>query len=190
MKIDLNLQEGVSGDWSVEKFSISEQEAKSFNLYEALHGRRFISSGTYWRLKCQNEVVMSNTPAEITEHENFINYAKGNILIAGLGLGMVIKALLDKPDVTHITVVEKSADVIKLIAPFYSSDKVTIVHEDIFHYRPQCIFDYAWFDIWTYISADNYTDMKRLNRKFAKFVTKIGHWCFMECKLKFLNNAI
>lgn len=131
---------------------------------------------------------MSNTPAEIRDHIGFIYQAKGNVLIAGLGLGMVLKALLEKGDVTHITVVEKSEDVIKLVSPFYQDERVTIIHEDIFNYKPEEIFDYSWFDIWTYICGDNYDDMKRLNRKFSRSVRNKGYWCYDECKQAYKND--
>lgn len=188
MKIDLNLKEAQCGDWKIEKFAISDNDVKYHNLYEAAHRGRYIESGTYWRLRHGKEVVMSNTPAEIRDHIGFIYKAKGNVLIAGLGLGMVLKALLAKDDVTHITVVEKSEDVIKLVSPFYQDERVTIVHEDIFNYKPKEIFDYGWFDIWTYICGDNYDDMKRLNRKFARSVKDKGHWCYYESKQAYIND--
>lgn len=189
MDIDLQLKEASSGDWKVEQFTITDNEAKIHNIRETLNCRgRFISSGTYWRLKCGSEVVMSNTPAEIDDHIRFISKASGNVLIAGLGLGMVVKALLDKPEVHHITVVEKSEDVIKLVSPYYQDSRVTIVHQDIFDYKPTDTFDYAWFDIWTYISEENYIEMKKLNRKFAKYVRVKKHWCYEICKQKYFNN--
>lgn len=188
MKIDLDLKEAQCGDWKIEKFTVSDNQAKYHNLYEVTHHGRFIESGTYWKLLHRREVVMSNTPAEIRDHIGFIFRAKGNVLIAGLGLGMVLKALLEKDDVTHITIVEKSEDVIKLVSPFYKDERVTIVHEDIFNYKPREIFDYGWFDIWTYICSDNYDDMKRLNRKFARSVKEKGHWCYDECKREYKND--
>lgn len=188
MKINLNLKEAQCGDWKIENFTVSDNQAKYHNLYEAAHRGRFIKSGTYWRLLHKGEVVMSNTPAEIRDHIEFISRAKGNVLIAGLGIGMVLKALLEKYDVNHITIVEKSEDVIKLVSPFYKDERVTIVHEDIFNYKPREIFDYGWFDIWTYICSDNYDDMKRLNRKFARSVKEKGHWCYDECKREYKND--
>lgn len=188
MKIDLKLQEGTSGDWRVEKFTLTEADAKMYNIREAINGRcRFIFAGTYWRLRYKKEIVMSNTPAEIDDHIRFISKAKGNVLIAGLGLGMVLKALLDKPEVHHITVVEESDDVIKLVSPFYQDKRVTIVHQDIFDYNPTETFDFAWFDIWTYICEDNYIDMKRLDRKFVKYAKVRKHWCYEECKKRYFK---
>lgn len=182
MKIDLDLCEGSCGEWSLEKFNVSELDAKSFNLRECVHRRRFISSGIYWKLVHRGETIMSNTPAEISDHQDFIMKANGNILVAGLGLGMVVKALLKKDNVLHITVVEKSSDVIKLVAPFYQDNRVSIINNDIFDYKPACKFDFAWFDIWTYISEDNYKEMVKLNRQFGRYVKMKEHWCYNQCR--------
>lgn len=182
MDIELNLQEGQSGDWKLEKFSVTEKQANSYNMREIFHQRRFIKPGDYWRLVYKGVIVMTNTPAEIIDHASFIRKAKGNILIAGLGLGMVAKALLDADRVAHITIVEKSEDVIKLVAPFYQDSRITIVNQDIFDFKPKEVYDFAWFDIWTYITSDNYNDMKRLNRKFGRYAKVKEHWCYDECK--------
>jgi len=190
MNIHLNLEEGSSGDWKLEKFSISEQQASIFNMRELFNSRRFINPGNYWKLVYKGETVMSNTSAEIKDHANFINMAKGKILIAGLGLGMVAKALLDKDCVSHITIVEKSSDVIKLVAPFYQDKRISIINQDIFNFNPKEVYDFAWFDIWTYIMSDNYKDMIMLNRKFGRFAKVKEHWCYNQCKRLYKHDLL
>ena len=64
---------------------------------------------------CDGKLIMSNTPAEVNDHYKFIQKAQGKVLIGGLGLGMVLKCLLDKKDVMKVVVVEQSPDVIKLL---------------------------------------------------------------------------
>ena len=185
MKIDLNLPCGKSGDWEILKFSVDEKEANTFNMHAMFGpcGSRCVIPGKYYKLTYKNEVIMSNTPAEVSDHMPFINNAKGNVLIGGLGLGMVVKALIDSPDVTKITVVELSKDVIKLSGPTYSSnEKVHIVNEDIYKYKPTEKFDYAWFDIWPNICGDNYEDMVKLHRHFRGKISHMMDWCGEECK--------
>lgn len=190
MNIRLNLEEGASGDWKLEKFSVSEPQAKFHNMRELFHSHRFINSGDYWRLVYKGEVVMSNTPAEIIDHSSFIAKAKGKVLIAGLGLGMVAKALLDNDCVSHITIVEKNSDVINLVSQFYNDKRISIIHQDIFDFNPTDVYDFAWFDIWTYISGDNYKDMQRLNRKFGNFAKVKEHWCYDQCKRLYKNDLL
>jgi len=190
MNIHLNLEEGASGDWKLEKFSVSEQQAKFHNMRELFHSHRFINPGNYWRLVYKGEIIMSNTSSEIADHYNFIKKAKGKILIAGLGLGMVVKALLDKDCVSHITIVEKSSDVINLVAPFYKDKRISIINQDIFSFNPKEVYDFAWFDIWTYIMSDNYKDMIRLNRKFGQFAKVKEHWCYNQCKRLYKHDLL
>lgn len=92
------VPEGKSGDWKVEKFTVSEEEAR-FNNARAMFSfssrGRFIEAGEYTRLMKENTVVMSDTPAELDDHRWFISHAHGNVLINGLGLGVVVQGLLD-----------------------------------------------------------------------------------------------
>lgn len=59
------IPEGKSGDWKVEKFDVSEQQAKIFNVLTAFKpgmSHRLIDPGAYKRLICDGSTVMSNTP--------------------------------------------------------------------------------------------------------------------------------
>lgn len=75
--------------------------------------------------------IMSDTPSEIREHKMAIEDATGDVVITGLGLGCIVSALLAKPDVNTITVVEIDRDVIALTGPYYADEpRVTIVNAD------------------------------------------------------------
>jgi hypothetical protein len=108
--------------------------------------------------------IMSDTPSEIREHAAAIEEASGKVLITGLGLGCIVSALLAKPDVEHITVVEIDRDVIALTGPYYQDDpRVTIVNMDARAAAPYFadqgeFFDYAWHDIWSHIADRNLDD--------------------------------
>lgn len=174
----MNLQPGQSGAWVLKRFTVTPQGAKMHNLHEVFNGRnRFISAGEYWGLFRDGKVIMSNTPAEIQDHIKFIHKASGKVLVGGLGLGMVLKCLLDNKAVTKVTVVEKSVDVIRLVAPSYTEDpRVEIVNADIFEYTPNEKYDCAWFDIWDDISGEEYPEMKRLHRKYGRYVGWSDSW--------------
>jgi 16S rRNA A1518/A1519 N6-dimethyltransferase RsmA/KsgA/DIM1 with predicted DNA glycosylase/AP lyase activity len=179
MKIDVDIPDGKSGNWSVETFTITEEEAKFNNMRSLFSSStRYVHPGTYKRLKINNDVMMSNTPAEIDDCCHFINIAKGSILINGLGLGVVIKALLNKPDVIDITVIELEKDVIDLIAPYYNDERLTIINDDAFTYTPpkNKKYDYVWHDIWLNICADNLKEMEKLHRKYGKKCGRHNYW--------------
>lgn len=106
-------------------------------------------------------------------------------LINGLGLGVVLSAILKKDTVTEVTVIEKSEDVINLVAPAFLLDKrVEIIHQDAFKYMPPKgeTYDFVWHDIWDDICADNIPEMTKLHRKYGKIAKWQDSWCKNECK--------
>lgn len=186
MKINVNVPCGISGEWRVEEFTVSQKDANLFNMRASFHpGAREIVPGKYKRLMRDRTVVMSNTPAEINDHRWFIDDAHGNILITGLGLGVVLTALLGKPDVKSITVIEISKDVIKLVSPTFKDDKrVKIIHADALKWKPPkgVKYDFIWHDIWDNICSDNLVEMKKLHRKFGKRTKWQRSWCRALCE--------
>lgn len=188
--IELNLTGGVSGVWELKKFTVDKDGAIFHNLRELLNGRnRFIASGEYWGLYRNGCIIMSNTPAEINDHLEFIRKASGKVLVGGLGLGMVIKYLLEKESITKVTVIEQSQDVIKLVACAYTNDpRVEIVNANIFEYKPSELYDCAWFDIWDDISGEEYPEMKTLHRKFGHFVGWSDSWLRNQSRKLYYKN--
>lgn len=175
------IPENKSGDWKVEKFTVTDAGAQLHNLRCAAHGSlsSIISPGDYTKLSYDGLLVMSDTPSELRDHELFIKNAKGSVLIAGLGLGLVTIEVAKKRNVTSIVIVEKSKDVIDLVWKYIPEDvgaRLEIVHADIFDYKPRHGFDYAWFDIWNYICEDNKKDFELLDSKFRSRVLNMGYW--------------
>lgn len=165
----VTIPEGASGDWAVSHFTIERS-----TLHDLLRGRG-IPPGRYTRLSNSREACfMSDTPAEYRDASYFIACATGHVLVSGLGLGMVIKALLLKSDVDSITVVELEADVIALVADHYADTRLRVVHGDAYRWKPDRRFDWAWHDIWADVSTDDLPDMARLCRHYAKAMTHPG----------------
>lgn len=169
----VDVPEGVSGDWSVSRFEVTESEGTLFNLRLIRDGqrRRVVPVGTYTRLSRKGEgVVMSDTPAEAWEHVRLMRVASGHVLLNGLGLGFALKALLSKPEVGSVTVIEKSADVIALVKPSIHDERVSIINADALTWRPSKgqRFDTVWHDIWTHISRDNKSQMTSLRRAYGR----------------------
>lgn len=97
------------------------------------------------------EVVMEDTPFELRTHLGFVMNAYGRVLVTGLGLGCVIRGLLVNPDVEHITCIENSEHVLRLVAPHMPTDRVTIIQADALEWCAQnrSQFDCGWHDLWT-----------------------------------------
>lgn len=194
-KYMVDVPDGASGNWGVRKFSVNEKEASlgaTLAMYSGGGLGRFVPSGIYTALyrargpfipdENMGDIIMSDTPDEIRDHSRFMHRSKGDVLIAGLGLGMVLQGCAVKNEVTSVTVIEQSPDVIKLVEAHYKAKpfghKVTIVNADIFEWKPTkgVKFDYAWYDIWDNLCTDNLDEIAKLNRKFARICPEKGSW--------------
>ena len=179
MKINLDfIKDETLGAYSIETLNITSKEAELHNLRCIINNRpeQMIKAGQFKILKENGEIWMSNTLMEVRTHQEAISRAKGNILVAGLGLGMFLTAIKDKKEVNKITVIEKSKEVIELIGKYYQDKKIEIVNADIFKYQTKEKFDFIWLDIWPYICNDNLQEMEFLKNKFSKNSKDILCW--------------
>ena len=187
----VRVKPGTSEHFRIDEFTIDSEHARAFNLREMWNRtRRFVKPGTYTRLCGDGRgVIMSNTPAEIDDHREAVNLAQGDVFIAGLGIGMVLEAMLSKADVHSITVLEIEPEIIGLVAPYYADEpKVSILRGNA--WDPTALpdgkrFDFLYFDIWDTICGDNYREMKDLNRLYRsrkKRGAKTVFWCRDLCK--------
>lgn len=184
--IKIDVPDGKSGNWEVKTFKVSDEDSKMMRIRSVFNkGRGRLPAGTYKKLNRGSVLVMSNTPDEIRDCLPFVHRARGSVLVNGLGLGVLLKLLLEKEEITDITVIEKSKDVIALVAPTYAHEKrLTIINEDAFAYKPPKgkRYDCVWHDIWDYICGDNLPEMKSLHRKYGKRADLQLSWCRAECE--------
>lgn len=112
---------------------------KQVGDYYELHDNTYVPS-----LYC------SSAESEWKAYEKVISQATGNVLLSGLGLGNVVRAILLKPEVVSITVFEKEQDVIDIISNTLDLGKVMIVCQDIYDYNLSegQYWDCVWHDIW------------------------------------------
>jgi len=181
-KYKVDIPEGRSGDWRVERFTVSPEHASMERVRALSNGGRFVPEGTYTGLYRGQVVVMSDTPDEIRDHREAIFQAKGKCLVNGLGLGVVARAMLETPEVEHVTVVEKSVDVIDLVGAHllleYQIERLEIIHKDCFDFQPEKgeRWNVVWHDIWDYLCEDNLPEMHRLHRKYGRRCDWQGSW--------------
>jgi hypothetical protein len=161
-----------SGEKLVEYFSSHDKISQK--AYVEIHNN-------YITLLANNQHWMNNSEYEIESNIDFLLNAKGDVLVAGLGLGFILLPLANVNNVKSITVVEKSKDVISLIGPFVKSrlgDKVNIICDDIFTWeatKPE-IFDSIYFDIWM---GDGASDFNILKSKF-KSSGYMNYWKYIK----------
>lgn len=167
----VTIPEGKSGEWEVNKVTVSEDVGLyNLRLMRDGHPQRIVPPGEYTRLVKGNTLIMSDTPAEAHEHFSAWSRARGRVLINGLGLGFFLAALLRKPEVSQITVIEKSQDVINLVGSYFTNHKVEIVNADAFTWQPPAgaRYGFVWHDIWNEIFEDNKEEMAHLRKKYGR----------------------
>lgn len=179
------LKDGQVGDFKLQHYDISDN-----NFYAIV--RCGIPPGTYIRLINRCDCVMSDTPMEKETNRDFVRNAHGNVLIGGLGIGLIILAIQDKEDVKQITVVEKNREVIELVGKQLPlNSKVCIVNDDVFEYKPLLKYNTIYMDIWNYINEDVYNEqMKPLINRYRKYLVPktedenryIDCWCKRQAK--------
>ncbi len=183
MRIDMShIPNGVLGSWRVESFEVEENElSQRISFFKTGRG---VPAGSYKRLMRGGTCVMSNTPDEIRDFMPFVYKAKGNVLINGLGLGVLLTKLLSMPEITSITCIEASEDVIKLVSPYFNDARLTIIHGDAYAYTPPkgVKYDAVWHDIWDYICSDNLPQMAKLHQKYARKTHYQDSWGKRLCQ--------
>lgn len=184
------------GEWSIEKYTIGENSVERIRSIIREGERRDPGFGRFTRLVYRNRVGfpttwMSDTRAEILEHEPLWNRAKilrrdhgpFTAVVNGLGMGMAIHGLL-KLGAAHIDVVEVNPKVIELISPYFEGKPVTIHEGDALTYEwpANKRWELAWHDIWPEIDLVNAPEMERLHRRYGGRVITQESWSRVEMK--------
>lgn len=104
------------------------------------------------------EMWMSITPHEVESQELGYRHAFGHTVVMGLGMGWIAANCALNPRVTRVTVVERDAEVIRLIEasgaldalPETARRKLAIVAGDALEWRPdpEHPVDFLYADIW------------------------------------------
>ena len=183
----LNRYQGVDkisqGVATIKTFKVSEEDARFANmrlLFGGASWRDQVHSGEYVKLYVDGHLMMSDTHMERITNTEFVENARGKVMIAGLGLGLILNALkekVDKGEVTSIVVYEKYQDVIDLVGNRFKDLPLEIRCEDILTYKPKKgeMYDTIYFDIWPDVCTENLPEMATLHQRWKTHKTK-GAW--------------
>lgn len=180
------MPEGQVGNFSIKHVTVDAEDEKRGRMFACnpSSGGRFVKAGKYTMLYENGSLWMSDTPDEIRDHLEAIRQARragGHVLINGLGIGVVTDAIASLENVTKVTVIEKSPEVIELVGPTLlkkHGDKLEIIQADSYEYRPPKGVRYTvvWHDIWLNLCTDNLDEMAKLHRKFGRRTDWQGSW--------------
>lgn len=148
----------------------------------SLHGQP-LTRDKYCRLLLHGSPVMTDAEFERRTNIGPVLAAKGDALIGGLGIGLIIQPFLEK--CSSVTVIEKERDVIDLVGRCFP--EVTVIHADIFDWKPinGTRFDTIYFDIWADICSDDLKEARLLHRQFKRYLRPGGYmesWCRIALK--------
>ena len=173
------IPDGESGDYKVEVCTELVGESSWLNYVNY----RSIGAGTYtvlFRKYGESWLnIMQDTSQEYDEHAWLIPKMSGDILIAGLGLGVVNVGLLANDAVTSVTIIEKEQDVIDLVwDDCAKDDRFTLIHADINTWEiPEgSSWDAGWFDTWLTTDEKLSDYQTRMTNKYGSYISEISGW--------------
>ncbi len=167
------------------KFGVAELRIDSPDPMERARAARDgqpLGAKKYARLIVNGHLYMTDAEFECWTNAEFIENARGDVLVAGLGIGLILGPILKLPRVTSVTVLEISPDVISLIAPLYKSPKLKAIVADAYKWEaPRKAFDCVYLDIWANVpNSDDRQDIVSLKKKYRSSLRPggwLGVWC-------------
>ncbi|MDB4430953.1 hypothetical protein N9137_01030 [Pseudomonadales bacterium] len=93
---------------------------------------------------------MSNTEVELRTNQQALLEARGDVLMVGLGIGLINDKLATQPNVNSVTTIEKYDDIIE-----NTPHNHTVIHRDATKDLSDLgTFDYIWSDASELLNVD------------------------------------
>lgn len=128
------------------------------------------------------QTLMVDDPMHWLGMEELATLAKpGEILVVGLGPGLILHHLVKRPDITGIKVIEVDPEVVELVRPYIPPDeRIEIVIGDFFPYILQTSerFSTAILDIW--VIGDKGPWSGEAHRGKVREAMKVGYALALE----------
>lgn len=139
-------------------------------------------------LMIDQQVWMLDVPGEAHTMDPIARKAHGDILVFGLGIGYYIYMAMLNPQVTSITVIERSSSIIDLfnkhlLPHFPQNISLQIICGDAFdHFHKEVIerYDHVFVDIYQ-SSEDGYQMIEKMLMKYLPTVDKVDFWIENSC---------
>jgi hypothetical protein len=177
------------GNVEIRHFTVSEEEAEAWS-YQRME---VWVAGTYCQLDIDGLGWMYDAFQERLWNRKVVYRAHGDVLIGGLGMGMILHPILAKPEVRSVRVLELNPNVVTLVEPSLRSapgyEKLTIEMADVYNWQPQPgqRFDTIWLDaIPCYARHQLFLRLaEAVMDRYRPFLREsptawLGHWAFEE----------
>lgn len=142
---------------------------------------QFVAPGRYTALYIDDEFSMSDVGLLRAGSIEVVQRSKGNVLLVGLGLGLVVGNIMARDSVEKITVVEYVQSVCDAVGKAYLESeyghKIDIQCASIYDWLPPEgeKYDTIWFDIWHVRDYANLPVMEELHQRFSPYLAE-GGW--------------
>ena len=155
----------------------------------------FDNKFSYLALTEGNNIWMSLNPNEIETMKPYINKAKGNVLVLGLGMGYVPFMMALKPEVKNITIIEKDPEIIGLfncliLPSFKNKEKIKIVEDDAISFvKKNNKFDFIFADLW-HSPEDGlslFVQLKRINKNIDCWLEESMYALLRRCMISLIE---
>jgi spermidine synthase len=110
-----------------------------------------------------------------------IKQARGHVLVGGLGLGMVVFALLAKrPKIHSLTVLEINVDVINLVTPWlrpWADPRMSVICADVYTWvkrKRDPKFNTIYMDIWPSVGGNYGSEVDQLREHYQPMLSPKG----------------
>jgi hypothetical protein len=125
------------------------------------------------------EFIMSNSNSMLKIYKPYLDDFNGEVLISGMGLGILILPLLNDDNVTKIDIVEKDLDIINYvytnrIKNLDISNKINVINDDIFTFTTTNNYDYILLNHWVKPDDITLTEVSSLQSKFTNNLKENG----------------
>lgn len=160
----IRIPDGVRGSWELKTLTLAPCEAFICGDFRVFPDGRMVPQIGYFPRSYSYPAVFENgrewmtlLPNETVTTLPAVGKSRGKVLTYGLGLGYFAFMASEKPEVTSVTVVEHSPEVIglfeSLILPqFPHREKIRVLCADAFDYAqkemPGERYDFVFADIW------------------------------------------
>lgn len=166
VKQDIQLSDFRVSDWLPEK-----DLGGGWSIVRKGSGTVLLFKGEWWMDDYMLGRGFDNT-------FDFIDKAKGHILITGLGLGCVPAYLINKKNdaIESITIIEREPRIIRHVGTelIKKSDKISIVEADAMSWIPTRIFDVAWHDF--FLSSPRENEVSFTEKHYEKYCREQYFW--------------
>jgi spermidine synthase len=131
--------------------------------------------------KLTGKVMMSNHETETYTNIKFLDNVKGDVIVFGLGIGLIILPLLNDDRIKSIDIIEIDIGLIEMIskklAKYDINKKINIINADAneYHLVNKKLYDTIYFDIWYSVEIQTFAQIDTLHSNWNRFLKK-GGW--------------